>query len=124
MKVTKKQITDGVAMFIENCLIPSVSDGQIILVLCMVKANLKKNSVLVDSFLDNTMVSSVIPESEGMYDISTFVKVMKDILEDNDFPIIIPSVPLISPQKSVMHLTEAQFDKLVSYIVPDDNDDE
>ena len=124
MKVTKKQIIDGVAMFIENCLIPSVSDGQIILVLCMVKANLKKNSVLVDSFLDNTMVSSVITESEGMYDISTFVKVMKDILEDNDFPIIIPSVPLISPQKSVMHLTEAQFDKLVSYIVPDDNDDE
>lgn len=124
MKVTKKQIIDGVAMFIENCLIPSVSDGQIILVLCMVKANLKKNSILVDSFLDNTMVSSVITESEGMYDISTFVKVMKDILEDNDFPIIIPSVPLISPQKSVMHLTEAQFDKLVSYIVPDDNDDE
>ena len=124
MKVTKKQIIDGVAMFIENCLIPSVSDGQIILVLCMVKANLKKNSILVDSFLDNTMVSSVITESEGMYDISTFVKVMKDILEDNDFPIIIPSVPLISPQKSVMHLTESQFDKLVSYIVPDDNDDE
>ena len=118
MEVSKKQIADGVSTFIDNCLIPS-ADGQTKLVLTMVKDGIRKGDAL-DSFLDNPMIETVITEDNNMYDVSRFIQVMKDVYEDCDYyPITIPSVPLISPQERIVKITEAHFDKLVHYIIPE-----
>ena len=119
MEVSKKQIVDGVSTFIENCLIPS-SDGQMKLVLTMVKDSVRKGNGMLDKFLDNPMISSVIVEEDGMYDITRFVQVMREAFEDSDsFPIIVPSIPVISPQERTLKITEQHFDKLVHYIQPE-----
>ncbi len=119
MEVTKKQIVDGVSAFIDNCLMPSTSDGQMKLVLTMAKDSLRKNHETIDKFLDNPMISSIITEDNGMYDISRFIQVMKETFDDNEYyPITIPSIPIVSPQERVLKISEPHFDKLVNYIQP------
>ena len=119
MEVSRKQIADGVSAFIDNCLMPSASDGQMRLVLVMAKDSVRKGDAL-ENFLENPMIETVITEDNDMYDISRFVQVMKNVYEDSDYiPITIPSIPLISPQERILKITEPHFDRLVHYIMPE-----
>lgn len=119
MEVTKKQIADGVSSFIDNCLMPSASDGQMKLVLNMARDSIRKGDAL-DTFLNNPMIENVITEENDRYDVTRFVQVMKEVFEDSDyFPITIPSIPVISPQERILKITEPHFDKLVHYIMPE-----
>ena len=65
------------------------------------------------------MISSIITEDNGMYDISRFIQVMKETFDDNEYyPITIPSIPIVSPQERILKISEPHFDKLVNYIQP------
>ena len=119
MEVTKKQIADGVSAFIDNCLMPSASDGQMKLVLNMARDSIRKGDAL-ETFLNNPMIENVITEENDKYDVTRFVQVMKEVFEESDYyPITIPSIPVISPQERILKITEPHFDKLVHYIMPE-----
>jgi len=117
MEVSKKQIIDGTIRFIDGVLIPQCKDKQTAFVLSMSKDMIRKGS-LVDTFLDNPLISSVITEENGMYELSSFVDSMRGILDDIDYPITLPSIPLLAPDETRMILTSQDFERLVSYMQP------
>lgn len=123
MEVSKKQITDGLIRFIDGVLMPQCKDKQTSLILSMSKDMLKKKGDLIDSFLDNSLISSVIIEDDGMYEISHFIDSMKNVLTENNYPITLPTIPLLAPDSTTLHLTANNFDQLVNYIVPQSDDD-
>lgn len=123
MNVTKKQITDGLVKFIDN-MIPQCKDKQTSLILLMSKDMLKKKSDMIDIFLDNPLVASAITEEDGMYNITYFVDSMRGILDDMDYPVVLPSIPLLAPDEVKFNVTAGDFERLISYIQPPAIDEE
>ena len=123
MNVTKKQITDGLVKFIDN-MIPQCKDKQTSLILLMSKDMLKKKSDMIDIFLDNPLVASAITEEDGMYNITYFVDSMRGILDDMDYPVVLPSIPLLAPDEVKFNVTAEDFERLISYIQPPAIDEE
>jgi len=117
MQVTKRHIVDGVVKFIDDTLIPETYDGQLRFVLSMMKDTIKKRPEIVDTFLENPVISSSIIEEDEMYEIGHFVNTMRNILEECEcYPITVPEVPLFSPQKKTVKITASDFETLVNDI--------
>lgn len=120
MMVTKKQLVNGVIKFIDNDLIPHVGDRNTKFVLAMAKDSLKENSDLADSFLESPMVSSLVSEIDGSYDITHLSTILKNVLSEYQaFPVTIPKIPLFSPTEKVLKITPEDIEKLMSYFAPE-----
>ena len=120
MMITKKQLVNGVVKFINDDLIPQIGDRNTKFVLAMAKDSLKENGDLADDFLHSPMVSSLVKEEDGMYDISHFSSILKGVLtEYNSFPVTIPKIPLFSPIEKVLKITSEDVDKLMKYVMPE-----
>ena len=82
MTATKKQLVNGVVKFIETDLIPQVGDRNMKFVLAMAKDSLKENHDLVDEFLKSPMISSIVTEHDGEYDLTHFSSILKGVLTE------------------------------------------
>lgn len=119
MTVTKNQLVNGVVKFIETDLIPDIGDRNMKFVLSMAKDSLKENPDLADSFLNSPMVSTLIGETEGEYNITQFSTILKEVLSEySSYPVTIPKIPLFSPVEKTLKVTAEDIDKLVSYMTP------
>ena len=122
MMISKDQLINGVVKFIGADLIPQVGDRNTKFVLAMAKDSLKQDPDLADDFLHSPMVSSLIKEEDGMYDITHFSTILKNVLtEYQSFPVTIPKIPLFSPVEKVLKITAEDVDKLMSYMVLNNN---
>ena len=79
MMYTKKEIADSIVKFITNDLMSDVDDGHKKFALCMAKRTLMNNPDVIDSFMDNPMISSVIQMDGNEYDIESFAKILKNV---------------------------------------------
>lgn len=119
MTVTKNQLVNGVVKFIETDLIPDIGDRNMKFVLSMAKDSLKENPDLADSFLNSPMVSTLIGETDGEYNITQFSTILKEVLSEySSYPVTIPKIPLFSPVEKTLKVTAEDIDKLVSYMTP------
>ncbi|SEP79544.1 hypothetical protein SAMN04487977_101449 [Treponema bryantii] len=114
---TKKQIADALVKFIHNDLINDIDDKHSKFSLCMAKKALRENQDILDYFLESPVVSSVIKEQDGMYDIDVFAKTLKNVLNEYDsYSITIPKIPMFAPKDCVIKITSADVDKIISYL--------
>ena len=81
---TKKQIADALIKFINNDLMNDIDDKHLKFSLSMSKKALKENPSVLDHFMKSPLVSSVIKESDGMYDVDVFAKTLKNVLSEYD----------------------------------------
>ncbi|MBO7715798.1 MAG: hypothetical protein J6S85_19705 [Methanobrevibacter sp.] len=117
MMISKKQLVNGVVKFIEDDLIPDIGDRNMKFVLSIAKDSLKENPDLADSFLHSPMVSTLIGESDGEYDIGQFSSILKGVLSEyTSYPVVIPKIPLFSPIEKSIKITAEDVDKLVKYM--------
>jgi len=118
--VTKEQLINGVVKFIAADLIPQVGDRNTKFVLAMAKDSLKEDPDLADDFLHSPMVSTLIKEEDGEYDVSHFSSILRNVLSEyQSFPVTIPKIPLFSPVEKVLKITADDVDKLMKYILPE-----
>ena len=116
MMISKDQLVNAVVKFIAADLIPQVGDRNTKFVLAMAKDSLKENGDLADDFLHSPMVSSLIKEEDGMYDITHFSSILKSVLSEyQSFPVTIPKIPLFSPTEKVLKITAEDIDKLMNW---------
>lgn len=119
MTVTKKQIVNGLVKFIEEDLMADIGDRNTKFVLAMAKDSLKENPAFVDIFLQSPMVSSLIVEQDGEYDLTHFSSILKSVLSEyQSFPVTIPKIPLFSPTEKTVKVTGEDIDKLMKYMIP------
>ena len=117
MRISKDQLINGVIKFIGTDLIPQVGDRNTKFVLAMAKDSLKQDPDIADAFLHSPMVSSLIKEEDGMFDIAKFSTILKSVLSEyQSFPVTVPKIPLFSPVEKVLKITAEDVDKLMSYI--------
>lgn len=120
--ISKKQLINGVVKFIETELIPQIGDRNTKFVLSMAKDSLREDNDLADSFLHSPMVSTLVKEENGEYDVSHFSTILKNVLSEyQSFPVTIPKIPLFSPTEKVLKITAEDVDKLMKYITPNES---
>ena len=120
--ISKKQLINGVVKFIETELIPQIGDRNTKFVLSMAKDSLREDNDLADSFLHSPMVSTLVKEEDGEYDVSHFSTILKNVLSEyQSFPVTIPKIPLFSPTEKVLKITAEDVDKLMKYIMPNES---
>lgn len=120
--ISKKQLINGVVKFIETELIPQIGDRNTKFVLSMAKDSLREDNDLADSFLHSPMVSTLVKEEDGEYDVSHFSTILKNVLSEyQSFPVTIPKIPLFSPTEKVLKITAEDVDKLMKYITPNES---
>ena len=116
--VNKKQIASGVAKFVQNDLIPDIDHEQLKFVLTIAKKSMRENPNMLDSFLDNSMIATVMKKDGDMYDIEGFANAMRNtIAESAEYPITIPRIPLLMNESQTVNITSADIDKIYSYII-------
>ena len=113
-------MSDALIKFITNDLMNDIDDKHLKFTLCMAKKAMKENPDILDGFLDSPIVSSVIKEQDGMYDIDSFAKTMKNVLSEYDsYTIMIPKIPMFAPKDNVLKITAADVDKILMYLHPE-----
>ena len=114
---TKKEIADAVCKFIANDLMDGTEDAGTRFSLCMAKRTLHDNPGIVDSFLGNPMVSGLVRESGGEYEIDTLAKTLRNVLNGYEsYPVAVPGVPLFSPKGGKVWITAQDVDKVLGYL--------
>lgn len=115
--LSKKIISNAVAKFIENDLAKDIDDVQVKFALFLIKENLLDNSDILITFFENPLVSSVVTEENGQYDIKELSIILKKILNEyGAYPITLPRIPLILPCEKVIQIESCDIDKIMNYI--------
>ena len=115
--VTKKEIAESVCKFITNELMAEIDNRHTKFALSMAKKSLRENPEILDCFFDSPLVASVVKKDGDSYNVETLAKIMKNILaEYESYSITIPKIPIFSPHESVIEITSADLDKMLSYL--------
>ena len=119
MRVEKQTLVEGFISYVENEVIPNISDDKALQVILSVGVNtLRGNSKLTDSVLDNSIVSCLVhKDDEGTYEINDlFTAIDASISKYGYFPITIPAIKFLSPTEKVFKFNQHDFKKLKSYM--------
>lgn len=108
MRVTRSQIVHGIIDYAQTDIIPKMGNGRALQILVSVGANtVAANNKLVDAIFENQMVRAILDDDgSGTYEIGGLVDAMsKAIQQFGNFPVQVPSIPLISPAGMTLHLS-------------------
>lgn len=118
MSVAKAQIHDGIVEFLKREVVSQITDRSFKSILNIITKVLETKPELLDQFLDNNMVATVLDKDEnGNYDIDTMIDIIEDSIVDNGpFVITIPGIKFISPDEKTLTFNADDFEKLKNYI--------
>lgn len=113
---TKKKIADSIVKFINNDVMSDIENSHLKFSLCLAKKALTANPEIMNEFLSNPLIANVIKEENGEYDITGFMKMLKNIIgEYESYSITIPEIPMFAP-RSYVKITVEDIDKIMSYL--------
>ena len=116
MEVSKAQIAKGVAKFIQDDVIPQVTDSGMQLVLGITAGALETKPKILDSLLDNDMLEAVAKVGEN-YDLGVLkTAAMASIDKYGKLSITIPGIKFISPTEKVLQFSSDDIRRLVEKI--------
>lgn len=114
---TKKDLAETIVKFINNDLMNDIDDKHLKFSLCIAKKALHENPDVLDAFLDSPIISSVIKEVDGEYNIDSFVRTLKSVLSEyGTYSVVIPKIPMFAPNDSEIKITAEDIDKMLMYL--------
>lgn len=120
MRVTKEKIISGISEYIENNIIPAMSDdrGMQIILFAAIKA-IKSNDKLIDALLQNQIIKTLVDDNgTGTYDIDGLFSYLISAVEKfGYFPLYIKPIPFISPTEKTLRFTSSDLETIKKKIV-------
>ena len=107
MRVTKNQIVNGLASYVQQEIMSKMDDDRALKILFSIGVNaIKANDRLIDKYLSNDIVRALIDDDgSGNYDIERLMDWIKTSVEEyGAFPVIVPPIPLVSPREITLKL--------------------
>ena len=72
---------------------------------------------IVDPFLNNPIVSSILQGENGLYDTETIIKVLNDLVEEyGGIPVKIPPIKFLTSTENTLTFRSGDIEKLAEYI--------
>ena len=117
MKVSKQQMVNGLTKYVKEEVINKITDKPLKIVIAIGITALETNPSLADPILTNDIVSSLLREDDGTYDIDTAFDVIKKTLDEyGDFPVTIPAIKFVSPEEKTLTFSGKDIKKIKDYI--------
>lgn len=108
MRVTKSQIINGITDYIENEVVPKMSDDKSMQIIVSLGINMiKANSKVVDAVFSHPVVTTLLEADDGgMYEIEKLFEMLESsVSKFGYFPIVINPIPIISPTEKELKFT-------------------
>lgn len=116
MEVTKEHIAKGLSKFIQNDMIPHITESGMQLVLGIAAGSIETKPQILDKILDNEMLAAVAKTGNG-YDLSALRNAATNAIDKyGKLTITIPGIPFISPHEKEIHFGSDDIRKLVDRI--------
>ena len=113
MKVTKDQMVNGIVSYIDSDVIPQIGDKATQIMASIAVKAVKANNKLVDAIFGNQTVKSLLNETDGMYEIDDIFRYIEESIQEfGPFPVIIPSIPLISPDEKTLSFNSEDIQQM------------
>lgn len=115
MRVTRNQITGGIAGYIKDEILPKMAGDKAMQIIASVAvSSALNNDRLLDSVFDNEMVMALLDDDgTGTYDISGLMASVHDAVgQYGGFPMSIPSIPFISPNEMSLRITAEDIEAM------------
>lgn len=121
--VTKKHIAESIVKYITNDLLPEIEDKHLRLVLTIAKHSMSENCNIINEFMNNPIISSIVKEVDGEYDIDMLITILKKTVDElGYYPIVIPKIPLLSSDEKILRFTSSDIERIVNYLsMPEEN---
>ena len=122
MRVDKQRVINGFVSYVENEIVPKISDDKAMQVIISVGVNtIKGNSNIANKFFDNTIVSTIAKheqiDGKDTYDLDGLFSLTQDsISKYGYFPIILPAIPFVSPTEKELKFSSEDIEMLKTYI--------
>jgi hypothetical protein len=72
---------------------------------------------IVDPFLNNPIVASILQGESGLYDTETIFKVLNDLVEEyGGIPVTIPPIKFITSTENTLTFRSGDIEKLKEYV--------
>lgn len=118
MTVTKQQIINGVVKYAKNEIINKIIDKPLKMIIATCVSMMEVNPSVADVVFNNPMVSAILREKDGMYDIDGVIEIIeKTMNEYGDFPVKIPAIKFVSPSEKELTFAVSDVKKLREYII-------
>ena len=113
MEVTKAQLISGLTRFVRTEVLNKITDRPFKMMISAGLTALELRPEIADAYLENPMLKS----KNGMYDVDFISEIAMRTTDDyGDFPLVIPGIPLVSPEEKVLRFTSEDIRKLKDYI--------
>ena len=115
MRVTKEQLVKGIAQYVENDVIPKMSDDKAMQILLDFLVNtVKANQKLTDMIFENNTVKMFCKCNEdGTYEVEeVFSRFSDSVKKYGYFPIVIPPIRFVSFSEKTLSFTESDIAEL------------
>lgn len=117
MQVTKQQILNGAADYIRIEMIPHVPDIGFRTILEALAAIVQMAPKSIDSIFDNQMLSAVLQEQDGFYDLDLIESALVKAIETHgNLEIIVPKIPLLSKDEKTLKFSANDIKALKRHI--------
>lgn len=117
MNVTKSEIINGVVKFAKNEVIDKIPDKALKMIIATGVSVIEIDPEVADNFFNNPMVSTILKEEDGKYNLDkTFEIVEKTLTDYGDFPVKIPPIKFLSPNEKELTFSLVDVSKLKEYI--------
>lgn len=116
MEVTKEQIAKGVSKYIQEDMIPHITDNGMQLLLGIVAGAVETKPTVLDKFLENEMVSVFAKIGNG-YDVDVIKKIAVSAMNKyGKLEITIPGIKFISPNEKILNFSADDILRLAERI--------
>lgn len=116
MEVTKDQIAKGLARFIQDDVIPNISDSGMQLVMGIAAGAIDTKPQILDKILENEMLSALAKSGEK-YDLSVLKTAATNAINKyGTLSITIPGIKFISPNEKEIQFNSDDIKRLVDRI--------
>lgn len=115
MRITKEQLVKGFAQYLENDVIPQMSDDKAIQILLdFLIGCIQSNPQMADMILENNTVKMFCKcNEEGTYEVEEiFSRFFDSVKKYGYFPIVIPPIRFVSPKEKTLSFTESDIAEL------------
>lgn len=115
--VTKKELLRAVVAYIKAEVIPHIEDKPTQMVLSAALYAVNTKPAIVDPFLNNPLVASVLQGESGLYDTETIFKVLNSLVEEyGGIPVKIPPIKFITSTETTLTFRSGDIEKLEEYV--------